>query len=190
MRHFVFLLIATGVVLSPSARADFDFMGGLGIHEGGDDIVTANFTDGSVETIQAGEFVALDAGVAWDMGILEARITAGIRYDTITADNGKLDFTRYTATGLLMIAVGDWRFGGGSTLHFNIKLNGEGVGSSNTSSFDDAIGAVAEIDYYFNPRAYFGVVYTRIEYDRTSDFGQTPQTFDASSIGLVLVGRW
>ena len=187
-KYFAFL--AGLLVFSQTARADFDFMGGIGIHEGGDDVVTALFTDGTEETIQAGEFISFDLGVAWDMGPLEGRISGGYRYDEITADNGKLVYSRYTTTGLLLAAIGNWRFGGGATYHFNIDLEGSGVGTPASAEFDDAVGYIGEIDYYFNPKAYVGLQYTDIEYDRTTAFGKTAQTFDASSIGLVLVGRW
>jgi len=189
--RFKYILLFSGFLLfSQTARADFDFMGGIGIHEGGDDIVTALFTDGTEETIQAGEFLSIDLGVAWDMGFLEGRMAGGWRYDTITADNGKLNFQRFTAQALLLAAIGNWRIGGGGTYHFEIELDGSGVGSPASAEFDNAIGAIAEIDYYFTPKAYIGLQYTHIEYDRTTAFGQTAQTFDASSIGIVIAGRW
>jgi hypothetical protein len=148
------------------------------------------FTDGSSEEIKAGEFLSVDLGVAWDMGILEARVTGGWKYDTITADNGDLDFSRFTAHGVLLFAAGDWRFGGGAAYHFAVELDGSGVASTADAEFDDAVGYIGEIDYYFTENAYVGVQYINIEYDRTSAFGQTPATFDGSSIGVVFAGRW
>lgn len=180
-----FLLFA-----SQSANAELDFLGQIGLHGGGDDVVTALFTDGSSEEIKAGEFLEIDLGVAWDMGILEARITGGWKYDTITAENGELDFQRFTSQALLLFAAGDWRFGGGAAYHFEIELDGSGVAEAADAEFDDALGYVAEIDYYFTENAYVGLQYLDIEYDRTTAYGQTAQTFDASSIGLVVAGRW
>jgi len=178
------------MLVAESANADLDFLGGIGLHSGGDDVVTAAFTDGSSEDIKAGEFLSLDFGVAWDMGILEARATAGWKYDTITATNGDLDFSRYTGQFLLLFAASDWRFGGGATYHFNIELDGSGVAESADAEFDDAVGYIAEIDYYFDEKAYVGLQYTNIEYDRLTTFGQSAATFDASSIGIIFVGRF
>lgn len=179
---------------SQTANADIDFMGGIGFHKGGDTIVSVLYVEGSepatLETLEAGELLSLDLGVAWDMGFLEGRVTGGWMYDTITGNNGSLTFQRFNATGLLMVALGDWRFGGGTTYHFDVKLEGKGDVAGLSAEFDDAIGAIAEIDYYFNKKAYVGLQYIKIEYDRTTAFGQTAQTFDASSIGLVVVGRW
>jgi len=184
------LLGAFLLLVSQSARAELDFLGQIGLHGGGDDVVTALFTDGSSEEIKAGEFLAIDLGIAWDMGIMEGRITGGWKYDTITAENGDLDFSRYTAQGLLLFAAGDWRFGGGVAYHFAIELDGSGVASGADAEYDDALGYVAEIDYYFSEKVYVGVQYLDIEYDRTTAFGQSAATFDASSIGVVIAGRW
>lgn len=185
------ILLGTFLLLaSQSANAELDFLGQLGLHGGGDNVVTALFTDGSSESIKAGEFLSIDLGIAWDMGILEGRITGGWKYDTITATNGSLDFQRFTTQGLLLFAAGDWRFGGGAAYHFKIELDGSGVAESADAEYDNALGYVAEIDYYFTENAYVGVQYLNIEYDRTTAFGQTAATFDASSIGLVFAGRW
>ncbi|MGD8927146.1 MAG: hypothetical protein PVG20_09855 [Thioalkalispiraceae bacterium] len=190
MKMRVVLLGTFLLLISQSAQAELDFLGQIGLHGGGDNIVTALFTDGSSEDIKAGEFLSIDLGMAWDMGILEGRITGGWKYDTITASNGDLDFTRYTSQALLLFAAGDWRFGGGAAYHFGIKLDGSGVASGADANYDNALGYVAEIDYYFSEQAYFGIQYLNIEYDRNTDFGQTAATFDGSSVGIVFAGRW
>ncbi len=190
MNTKIFLLAFFMMLMAESAHAELDFLAGIGLHSGGDNVVTATFTDGSTEDLKAGEFLTLDFGAAWDLGILEARATAGWKYDTITATNGDLNFSRYTGQFLLLFAVDDWRFGGGTAYHFNIELEGSGVATSASAEYDDALGYVAEIDYYFNEKAYVGLQYTNIEYDRLATLGQTAATFDASSIGIVFMGRW
>lgn len=184
------LILGVFLSLTNPAHAELDFLGVLGLHGGGDVVVTALFTDGSTEEIKAGEFLTLEAGVAWDMGFLEARVTGGWKYDTITAENGSLDFQRFTGQGLLLVAAGDWRFGGGAAYHFNVKLDGRGDASLAEAEFDNALGYVGEIDYYFTEQVYLGIQYLNIEYDRTSANGQIPQTFDGSSVGVVIAGRW
>lgn len=188
--HKKILILGVFLLFASPAHAELDFLVALGLHGGGDDVVTAVFTDGTSEEIKAGEFLTLEAGVAWDMGFLEGRVTGGWKYDTITAENGSLDFQRFTGQGLLLVAAGDWRFGGGAAYHFNIELDGSGAASGADAEFDDAVGYVAEIDYYFSEQVYLGIQYLNIEYDRTNAFGQTPETFDGSSVGLVIAGRW
>ena len=48
----------------------------------------------------------------------------------------------------------------------------------------------AEINYYFNENAYVGLQYLKIDYDRLATLGNSARTLDASSIGLIIGGRW
>ena len=184
------LLIVLLVSSSTPVLADVDFLAELGLHSGGDDLITANFTDGSSATINAGEFFAIDLGVAWDMGIMEGRVTGGLMYDTISADNGSIDFNRYTHQFILLFKTGNWRFGGGYTYHFNIEVDGSGAAAIASSEFDDALGWTAQTNYFFTENAYFGLVYTNLEYDRLATLGNSNETFDASSIAFTIGGRW
>jgi len=185
-----FLLIAVFVSWTSPVLADFDFLAELGIHNGGDDLITATFTDGSSSTIKAGEFLAINLGVAWDMGIMEGRITGGWMYDGISAVDGSIDFTRFTHQGVLLFKAGEWRFGGGYAYHFNVEVDGSGAASVANSEFDDALGWTAQANYYFTENAYVGLVYTDIEYDRLATLGNSTKTFDASSIAFTIGGRW
>lgn len=177
-------------IYSP-ANADFDFLLELGLHEGGDDLVTVGFSDGTNRSIQAGEFISLDAGIAWDWGeVMEARLVGGWKGDEISADNGGIDYSRWTSNFLLMFKAGNWRFGGGATYHWDIELEGSGSAVSASAEFDDALGYIAEVDYYFHEKAFVGLQYTIIEYDRLATLGNSAASFDANSIALVIAGRW
>ena len=88
------------------------------------------------------------------------------------------------------MSQGGWRFGGGAAYHWDVELDGSGVASNASAEFDDAIGVVAEIDYYFSENAYVGLQYLNIEYDRLATLGNSALTFDASSFGLIIAGRW
>lgn len=137
--------------MSPSSpvSADIDFLAELGLHFGGDDLITVTFSDGSSSTIKAGEFFALDLGVAWDMGNMEGRVTGGWKYDGISAADGKIDLSRYTHQFILLFKTGKWRFGDGYTYHFNVEVDGSGVASVADSEFDDALGWTAQTNYFF-----------------------------------------
>ncbi len=185
------LILTTILTLSSStAMASLDFLAELGIHSGGDDLITATFTDGSSSTIKAGEFFALDLGIAWDMGSIEGRLTGGWKYDNISAVDGDIDFTRFTHQFILLYKAGDWRFGGGYTYHFNVEVDGSGAASVADSEFDDSLGWTAQINYFFTEKAYVGLVYTDLDYDRLPTLGNTSKTFDAGSIALTIGGRW
>lgn len=185
------VVIALGFVITQPAQAALDIMVELGIHDGGDDIITVNFTDGSSRDMQAGEFLSLGAGVAWDIGsVMETRLYAGWKGDEVSADNGSVKLNRWTSNFMLLFKAGGWRFGGGAAYHWSIELDGSGAATNASAEFDDALGAVAEIDYYFNENAYVGLQYLNIEYDRRATLGNSARTFDASSIGLTIGGRW
>ncbi len=178
------------VLSSPQAMADLDFLAELGIHVGGDDLITATFTDGSTAKIKAGEVLALDLGVAWDMGMMEGRVTGGWKFDSISAVDGDIDFSRFTHQFILLFKTGDWRFGGGYAYHFDVEIDGSGAASVADSEFDDALGWTAQMNYFFTEKAYVGLVYTDIEYDRLATLGNSTKTFDASSIAFTIGGRW
>ena len=175
---------------STQTMAELDFLAELGVHTGGDDLITATFTDGSTATIKAGEVLAIDLGIAWDMGNIEGRITGGWKYDTISAVDGDIDFSRFTHQFLLLYKAGDWRFGGGYAYHFDVEVDGSGAASVADSEFDDTLGWTAQINYFFTEKAYVGLTYTDIEYDRLATLGNSSATFDASSVALTIGGRW
>ena len=185
-----FILFILFMSSSAHVMAEIDIMVELGLHNGGDDLITANFTDGSSATINAGEFLALDLGVVWDMGMLEGRVTGGWMYDSISAIDGSIDFSRFTHKFILLFKAGDWRFGGGYAYHFNVELDGSGAASLADSEFDDALGWEAEVNYYFNESVYVGLVYTDIDYERLATLGNSNKTFDASSVAFTIGGRW
>jgi hypothetical protein len=185
------VVIALGLFIIYPAQASLDVLVELGIHDGGDDVITLNFTDGSSRDMQAGEFLSLGAGVAWDIGsVMETRLYAGWKGDEVSATNGSVKLNRWTSNFMLLFKAGGWRFGGGVAYHWDVKLDGSGDATNASAEFDDAIGAVAEIDYYFNEYAYVGLQYLNIEYDRRATLGNSARTFDASSIGLTIGGRW
>ncbi len=188
---FKILVLGIGLFAVQPALAALDFLAEIGIHEGGDDLITINFIDGSSRDLQAGEFLSLAGGIAWDMGsIMEGRLTAGWKGDEVSATNGSVKLNRWTSDFMLFFKAGGWRFGGGAAYHWDVQLEGSGDASSASADFDNAAGAVAEIDYYFNENAYIGLQYLNIEYDRQATLNNSARTFDASSIGLIIGGRW
>ena len=91
---------------------------------------------------------------------------------------------------MLFYKAGAWRYGGGAAYHWNVKLGGSGDASDASADFDDAWGAVAEVDYFFNENIYVGLQYLNMEYDSQANTTYPAKSFDASSIGVTLGGRW
>lgn len=151
-------------LISYSAQAaDFVIEGGL--HAGGDDLETVTFTDGSSETIKAGDGLSLAFGARFDISDdLEMAATLGIKIDSIDAQNGSLDWTRYPLNGILLYKMDDWRFGGGLTYHMSPTLEGDGV-VVGKAEFDDALGALLDVRYFFSEPAYVGGRATFIDYE-------------------------
>ena len=185
------LFLGLGLFVVQLALTSLDILAEIGIHDGGDDLITVNFTDGSSRELQAGEFLSLGAGIAWDMGsVMEGRLSVGWKGDEVSATNGSVKLNRWTSNFMLLFVAGNWRFGGGAAYHWDVQLEGSGDASSASADFDNAAGAIAEIDYYFNENAYVGLQYLNIEYDRQATLGNSARTFDASSIGVTIGGRW
>lgn len=150
-----------------------------GLHFGGDDLITATFTNGDTEKLKAGQLISLSAGLGINAAEnLEARFMAGVKFDTINAENGDLDFYRYPVEALLMYKANEKVFiGGGLSYHLNPSISGDGVASNANIDFDNALGFAVELDYLLSNGGYFAFKLTSIDYEA---FGQS---FSGNSIG-------
>lgn len=175
------------------AAAEADEMGGgmsgtvsthflmeMGLHYGGDEMVEVVYTNGDSSDTDGGEGVALSLGVSIDAPAVETRLKAGWKYKGISASNGDIDWQRFPIDALVLYKVDQWRFGGGLTYHLNPTFRGSGVASVLDVDFDNALGALAEIDFYVSPQLYLGAVYTMIEYEPKG----LDATVNADSIGV------
>lgn len=156
-----------------------------GLHFGGDELVSATYTDGSSASIDAGALFSFGIGVGFDLSPnVESRVTIGIKVDEITASNGDISFTRYPIDVLLLLNTGDWKLGGGLTYHLNPKLDGGGVVSGLRAEFDDALGLLLEIDRNLG-NFYIGGRITFINYDSIASTGVRRTTINGDSFGIV-----
>jgi hypothetical protein len=169
---------------SSTSQAGGLFLEG-GIHTGGDDLITVNFSGGGSESIEAGGLISLSAGWISDINEdMEVRTSAGIKFDSVDADNGDLDFTRYPVS-LMLFSKGEKVSAGiGATYHLGPKFESSGFTGNFTIDFDDALGFVAEIDFKLGEKAYLGLLATVIDYEVSNAFGSA--TVDGNSVGLVI----
>jgi len=181
-------IVVTSVLVMLSQRtlaADIFVEGG--IHLGGDTIVEVAFTNGDTEKLKAGELLSLALGVQSDISeTLQGRVSIGYKFDSISADNGDLDFTRMPLEVLVMNKGGYWMLGGGIGYHLSPKLKADAIsiGLSGTADFDDALGFVLAADYNskgeFAGDWYLGGRITIIDYE--NQFG----SISGNSVGVVL----
>lgn len=179
-------LVSGMFLLFPASTYAVDVFLQGGVHFGGDDIITATFTNGDTEKIKGGELLSLSVGLGMDVQEnLEARLMAGIKFDTINAENGGVDFYRYPLEALLMYKAAEKVYlGGGLSYHLNPKISADGIATGSNIDFDNALGFVIEMDYVLSNGGYLGIKFTSIDYEA---FGQSAS---GNSIGGLLGFRF
>lgn len=182
----------TFAIVSPSAEA-VDFVVQMGIHGGGDEIANATFTSGDSQRIKAGELLSVAAGIVLPINdSFEAQGTIGWKFDSITADNGDIEWDRFPLDLLLFYrATENVRVGAGISYHVNPKLSGSGAASAINVDFDNALGFATEVGYSFGKEGafqgvYLGLNFTAIDYK----VSPTQAKVDGNSIGLILGYRF
>lgn len=184
-------LLAAGLAfaaLSTPALAEIKGVAHLGYEFGGDNILNARYTDGSSSTIDAGDGLLVSGGIAYLFNEQFAlQTTIGWKYQTIQqADNGGADFTRFPLEALLQYTFSKVRMGGGVTRHLSPKLSTDGVLKPYGASFDDATGAVLQLDYVTDFGLIWGVRRTNISYT----IKNTDIDVDGNSWGIHITGQF
>ena len=175
------VLMVIAAVPVASLAADVRPVVRIGIDFGGDKLAGATFTNGSTDTIKAGELIYLGAGlsVITDSKDIEVEATLSYKNDSINASNGKIDWTRFPLDALVFYRMPKFRMGGGLTYHLSPKLSGSGVASNINGNFDDSLGFLLEGDYLVTQKVNVGLRYTNIKYKIGG------ASIDGSSIGIT-----
>ena len=181
-----FKLIVSVIFLFPVSVLATDVFIQGGLHTGGDDLVTATFTNGDTEKLKGGGLISLSAGIGIDVAEeLETRLMAGVKFDTIDAENGSAEFVRYPLEALLMYRANENIYiGGGLTYHLNPSISGDGIASNASVDFDNALGLVAELDFILANGGYLGIKLSSIDYELNG------QSASGNSIGGILGFRF
>lgn len=127
---------------------------GGGLTFGGDTLGTFVYTNGSTDSIKAGELLLLHAGLDYRLSEeVSLQGTLGIHTDTTKkASNGEVTFSRFPLDLLAYYHVSDaFRIGGGTRIVFGSKLKGTGIAANVNDSFDNSIGVVIEAEYMAIP---------------------------------------
>lgn len=179
------LMVAAAVPLAcnaadvrPVAKAGFDF--------GGDNLVTAQFTNGSSDSIKANELLYLGVGasVITDSKDIEVEVTLSYKFKNISATNGDIKWTRYPLEALVFYRFPKYRLGGGLTYHLSPKVSGSGIASNINGNFDDSIGLVLQADYLITQKLSVGGRYTSLKYKVGG------ASFDSSGVGVTFGMRF
>ena len=181
--------IAVGCLLlwisSNAFATNFVVEGGL--HFGGDRMLEVVFTSGSTEELRAGELISFGLGAGFTLSeAWQSRLTFGIKIDEISATNGYLSFARYPLDLVFIYQQGQWGFGGGLTYHLNPSLDATGIATDYKADFDNALGLLGEIDWFFSGSAYLGLRFTAIDYQSVPTATSAAEKVNGNSIGIML----
>ncbi|WP_332879301.1 outer membrane beta-barrel protein [Massilia sp. S19_KUP03_FR1] len=122
---------------------------GFGVVGGGDDLVTAQRTNGGSDTLKAGDGVIFSAGIDYRVNpAFSLQASAGYHRSQISADNGKVEFTRVPVELLGFYHFNEnWRLGGGVRYVSKPTLKGSGVANMPDFEFNSTTGGVIEAEY-------------------------------------------
>lgn len=170
-------------VMSAPVMAEDNFKAGFllegGLHAGGDKVATIFYVDGDSASVKAGQLFQFSVGASLDYKRVETRLKAGYKFDKANASNGSFTWDRFPLEALVLYKAGNVRVGGGLAYHLNPKLKASGAASGLNVDYNDALGAVVEVDYMMGG-FYIGGVANIIEYDEDT-YGTK---LDANSLGV------
>lgn len=155
-----------------------------GIHYGGDELVTTNFTNGQRISDRAGNLFSLAfGGTKAYSDTVVGQFSIGAKTDIVNNSNPEVTWVRFPLNTTLFYRQAKYRVGLGLTVHFSPKLKGTGVASNITTDFKDAIGGIFEVDFNIGKTFLWGLRYTRIDYQ--SKIGD--RRMNGDSLGLLII---
>jgi len=178
-----------GLMAAGAARADgpvWQPLLGVGLTVGGDKFIEGiQYSDGYSEDIAAGQFLQIYAGVRYQaVPQFSVQATAGYHVDqTRRSSNGSARFARYPFEALAHFHITDQvRVGGGMRFVTGAQFTSSGLLAQGNPSFDDTIGAVAEIEYLAAPQLGLKLRYVSEKYQAKAPF---QSNVDGSHVGFM-----
>jgi hypothetical protein len=183
-----------GAVLPQAPRPGTGFHLALGLAGGGDNLVTAQFSNGDSGTLTAGGGVYLAVGATvtplWIGNAVGLGLGGDIgwKYDSLSASNGSVDMSRFPLdlwVQTLIAFTDNWYLHvlAGPHKESGVNLSGSGVVTGG-ADFNSPWGWMAQGGFYtttsWHVACAFGLRYTGVHYTFAG------QTIDASNIGLDL----
>jgi len=132
----------------------------LGIGGGGDDLVKVSLSDGSTQTLSAGDGVAVSLGLMctpiWVGDNFGAGISGTIGYKgwSVGGSNGDIGMTRFPMTAavhLLQRVAPRWLLlaRGGIDKEVNVSISGSGVAQGTSADLNARLGGFGEAGFYY-----------------------------------------
>lgn len=174
------LLVYTVDAQKKSTNKPVRFLLGGALEFGGDKVAEVFFTDGSTQSLTAGQGGTFFAGAQFRLNKKETfflRSSIGIKYLTTKADNAHIRLTRIPlqVTANYM-PVKKLRLAAGMVTHQAIRLNFDGIGEN--KKFTSVPGIVLEAGY-----GVFGLSYTFMTYQDPSN-----ASYIANNFGITVSG--
>jgi hypothetical protein len=156
---------------------------------GGDELVTIDHDYDSDYTIDAGDGLNMAMGMAIDNPVnnFETQLTIGYKFDTDSASNGDITWSMIPFNALGFFRVQNWKFGGGLTYHISPKLRSTFDNARFTDEFENALGAIVQIQYEPLNFLAIGLKGTFIEYELKDD---NSKKTNGNSLGFVLTFKF
>ena len=130
------------------------WVAGIGITAGGAKLATADYSDGTSANIKAGSGLALLAGAEYRLNP-EFSVQGTVGYHihfTPEASNGDANFSRVPLELIGYFHPNQqWRVGGGLRHTSAVKLNVKGAAYYMDRDYQDATGALVEVEYFTAP---------------------------------------
>jgi hypothetical protein len=165
------------------------FMVGIGLTAGGDNVATANYTDGSTNNISAGTGIQLMTGVDYRLNqSVSFQATVGYRGRFALGSNGNASFDRYPIELLGYYNLNEkWRLGGGIQYIHNPSLNASGALAYLSEDFKSTTGIVLETEYF--PMPHLGIKFRAVKENYTPIVqpysGYSTDSINGSHIGVL-----
>lgn len=139
------------------APSPVQWSAGIGISGGGDDLATAEYTNGRSQDITAGGGVYFTAGANYRFSpAFSVQGSLNFHVDDTNADNGSIKFKRFPVEVLGYYHLNDaWRVGAGVRYVSGAKLSSSGAAAGLGLKFDNTVSGVVEAEYFWSPQ--FGV---------------------------------
>lgn len=147
---------------------------GAGLSFGGDELLTIEYTDGSDQTLSAGNGLFIEGGIdAEVMPSVFLRGAIGYHFTSSNAKNGEAKFDRYTFEGTAYKTWGAHGIGAGISHHRSIELSCDFDKICDGSvEYQNATGPHIEYNYRSevkgNSAFTWSIRYTSIEYSVSS----------------------
>jgi len=157
----------------------------IGFTGGGDELVTIEHEYSRNYTIDAGDGFFIEAGMAIEnpLANFETQLLIGYKFDTDSAGNGDITWDTIPITALGLVTAQGWKFGGGITYHISPELSGDFIGDIHIrDEFEDAIGAIIQVQYEIAHIFSIGLRGTFIEYELKRD---PTQKANGNSLGVI-----